>query len=73
MTRHLTAPEIAEDLAARIRAGEHQPGTQLHYGELAERYGVRSWTIKRAMVPLRTLGLVEDRQGIGVFVADPLP
>jgi DNA-binding GntR family transcriptional regulator len=64
----MTARQIADDLASRITAGEYQPGAQLHYGELAELYGVSRAVIKRAVGLLRFRGLAVDWQGRGVFV-----
>lgn len=67
----MTAREIADDIADRIREGDHAPGTRLDYGELAELYGVKRATIKRAMGLVRYTGLVEDHPGLGVFVPVP--
>lgn len=71
----MTAPEIADDIAERIKAGEYQPGEQLPYEPLMKLYGFggepasRS-KIQRAMGWLRALRLVEYRPGVGMFVVD---
>jgi GntR family transcriptional regulator len=62
--------EIAEDIAARIRAGEYQPGDRLpRTKELAELYSVSDTTAYRAVSLLRFQGVVVGSQGRGVFVA----
>lgn len=71
--RMLTAPEIADDLRERIKAGEYQPGDRLEFSALADLYSVKRPAIKRAVALLRALRLVEDQPGRGVYVADPLP
>jgi GntR family transcriptional regulator len=63
--------QIADDLQARIRAGEHQPGAKLpSYTELAEMYSVNRTTAARAYSLLRDRGVVVGAAGRGVFVAD---
>jgi DNA-binding GntR family transcriptional regulator len=70
----MTAPQIADDLADRIRAGEYPPGTQLPtYPELAELYGVSVSTMQRAMDRLKAVGWVVGAQGRGLFVAESPP
>lgn len=71
--RQPTAAEIADDLAARIRAGEYRPGQHLHFAELAELYGVSRATIRRATWLLRYSGLAYYQPGRGVFVEDIHP
>jgi GntR family transcriptional regulator len=70
----LTYRGIAEDLAARIAAGEYKAGSKLpSYAELADLYSVSVSTAQRA------IGLLQDRQlvigspGRGLFVADSPP
>lgn len=61
--------KIAEDLAARIRAGEYKPGDQLpSTAELADLYSVSVATAYRAVSLLRFQGVVVGSQGRGVFV-----
>jgi GntR family transcriptional regulator len=69
--RNLTYREIADDLAARIRAGEvgYKPGDQLlSLTRLAALYSVSVSTASRAMGLLHDRGLVESVVGRGVFV-----
>lgn len=71
MTRRLSAPQIADDIRERIRAGEYPPGSKLpSYPKLAELYSVHPATIQRAMTILRTRGDVYGEQGRGVFVPE---
>lgn len=64
--------QVADDIRAQIRAGELLPGDQLPYKrELAVRYKVSGQVIDAAMIVLRAEGLVEGRQGKGVFVVGP--
>jgi GntR family transcriptional regulator len=68
----LAYAEIAEDLAARIRSGEYQPGDKLpSYKGIGELYSVLFSTAARAVALLRDRGLVVGAPGRGVFVADP--
>lgn len=62
--------EIAEDLADRIRRGDHAVGEQLPtYPELAAVYGVSVRTAARAVAVLIKAGWVIGKQGRGTFVA----
>lgn len=64
---------VADDLRAKMRAGEYQPGSLLPTKrELCDYYNVSTQTIDTAMILLREGGWV-IRQGARVFVADPLP
>jgi GntR family transcriptional regulator len=75
--------EIANDLAERIAAGEFTtagaPPARRRAGQLPSRsvltveYEATEPTIDKAMLVLRTRGLVESLQGVGVFVKDPDP
>ncbi|MGZ0153698.1 GntR family transcriptional regulator (plasmid) [Kribbella sp. WER1] len=69
--------EIAEDLRQRIGAREFTPGQQLPpIAALQAHYNVPGLnTIRQAQQLLVDDGLVETRQGVGVFVlrTDPLP
>jgi GntR family transcriptional regulator len=66
----LNYAEIADDLIARIRAGELTPGAWLPtYAEMAAQHGVSISTITRAMALLRDRGLVVGTTGRGVRVA----
>ena len=61
---------VTDDIAARIAAGELQPGARLlAERELARHYGVAYGTIRRAMKELRARDLISSVQGRGTFVA----
>lgn len=64
--------QIADDLAARIAAGEYQPGDRLpRTVEIAELYSCSTSTAYRAVSLLRFKGVVVGMQGKGVYVATP--
>jgi DNA-binding GntR family transcriptional regulator len=61
--------EIADDLRARITAGEFPPGSRLpSRSKLKEHYEVTEPVIDRAMQILRVLGITVTLPGVGVFV-----
>ncbi len=61
--------QIAEDLRARIRAGEYAPGAKLpSMQDLSERYHVARETIRQAIDMLRAEKLVAAQSTRGVFV-----
>lgn len=61
---------VANYVAARISAGELQPGERLEpERDLAAKYGVAYLTVRRAMQELRERGLIVTVQGRGTFVA----
>ncbi len=63
---------VADDLREQIRDGRLAPGAKLPTKrEMCAHYAVSSQTIESAMLVLKTEGLVEGRQGKGVFVARP--
>ncbi|HTS95403.1 MAG TPA: GntR family transcriptional regulator [Streptosporangiaceae bacterium] len=63
--------QIAEDLRARIEAGELPRGTQLPTElELRERYEASRNTVRDAVKWLINRGLVETRPGQGTFVVE---
>lgn len=71
MPRRLTAPQIADDLTARIAAGEYGPGSRLpSYAELAILYSVSITTAQRVYVILKARGDVESEPGRGHFVPE---
>lgn len=58
-------------LLARIAAGEFPVGARLpSEARLCEEYGISRTVIREAIAALRIEGLVEPRQGAGVFVID---
>ncbi|MGW4809255.1 GntR family transcriptional regulator [Kitasatospora sp. NPDC004272] len=66
--------QIADDLAAEIRAGTLAPGTLVpSEAELMQRYGVASGTVRNAIAELRTAQLIETHHGRGSFVRSRPP
>lgn len=67
----MSSAQIVEDITARIRAGEWEPGDRLpSYNELAALYSVRFGTIARVILILKERGLVVGVPGKGTFVAE---
>ncbi|MEI4488838.1 FadR/GntR family transcriptional regulator [Frigidibacter sp. MR17.14] len=65
---------IAETLRAEIASGAVQPGDRLpSEGQLTQAHGVSRTVVREAIAALRSEGLVEARQGAGVFVLAPAP
>lgn len=70
---------IADDLEARIRAGEFEPGSRLpSKAELMSHYRkmlgtVALGTLDKAFALLREQELIETKRGSGTYVRDPLP
>lgn len=66
----LTYAQIADDLEARIRAGEYpDPDKPLpSYAQLADLYGVSRSTAQQAVRILRERGVVVGVLGRGLFV-----
>lgn len=67
---------IADDLRARIHAGDLEPGEHLaSEPELMASYGVSRTTVRRSLQQLIHEGLVASRQGLGYHVraVTPLP
>ncbi|MEX8494242.1 FadR/GntR family transcriptional regulator [Sphaerotilus sp.] len=61
--------QLAEALMAGIRSGQFVPGQRLPTeGALVARFGVSRTVVREALSRLKTLGLVESRQGSGAFV-----
>lgn len=61
---------IAEDLRARIRAGEWQPGDRLPSRvALGEHYGVTDYSMSYPIAELRREGLVTSARGSGTYVS----
>lgn len=66
--------QVADDLRARISSGQYPAGDRLPTKPaLMERYGVALGTLDKAIEELRKAGLVETRQGSGMFVRTPPP
>ncbi|MGF1551919.1 MAG: FadR/GntR family transcriptional regulator [Paracoccaceae bacterium] len=64
---------VVAALRERIEAGEVRPGERLPpESKLAETFSVSRTVIREAIAGLRADGLVEPRQGAGVFVLEPV-
>ena len=67
----LSYRQIADDLAARIAAGEYLPGSRLpSYSQIAAIYSVSVTTAQSAVRLLHERGLTRGEPGRGTFVAD---
>jgi GntR family transcriptional repressor for pyruvate dehydrogenase complex len=63
---------VSTDLRALVLSGEWQPGDKLpSEAALTDRFGVSRTVVREAIASLRADGLVETRQGAGVFVLTP--
>ncbi|MEQ9040028.1 MAG: FadR/GntR family transcriptional regulator [Silicimonas sp.] len=63
--------DLVETLRTRIAQGEFNPGDRLpSEALLSETYGVSRTVIREAIASLRADGLVEPRQGSGVYVLE---
>lgn len=61
--------QVAQQLAAEIRAGRLAPGDKLPTeAQLVEQFGVSRTVVREALSRLKSLGLVDSRQGSGVYV-----
>ncbi len=64
--------QLQLDLRRLIEGGRLRPGDAVpSESELQRRYRVSRITVRRALAELEREGLVEARQGVGTFVADP--
>ncbi|WP_136685383.1 FadR/GntR family transcriptional regulator [Falsirhodobacter xinxiangensis] len=64
--------QVSETLRQTILSGELKPGDKLpSEARLTEAHGVSRTVIREAVAALRADGLVEARQGAGVFVLEP--
>lgn len=63
---------VADELRTRIEAGEYAPGDKIPTEPLlVEKFGFSRTVIREAIAALRADGLLESRQGAGVFVRAP--
>jgi GntR family transcriptional regulator len=63
--------QVADDLRAAIKRGDHPPGSALpSQPDLARRYGLNQTSINRAIAVLRAEGLVRVEHGRGAFVQE---
>ena len=66
--------DLVESLRARILDGEFKPGDRMpSEALLTETYGVSRTVIREAIAALRADGLVEPRQGSGVYILEAKP
>jgi GntR family transcriptional repressor for pyruvate dehydrogenase complex len=66
--------QLADALIAGIREGQLKPGERLPTeAALVERFGVSRTVVREALSRLKTLGLLESRQGSGAFIRQPDP
>ena len=62
--------QVAQQLAAEIHTGRLAPGAKLPpEARLVEQFQVSRTVVREAMSRLKSLGLVDSRQGSGVFVS----
>lgn len=63
--------QLAESLIVSIRDGQLPPGQRLPTeSALVQRFGVSRTVVREALSRLKTLGLIESRQGSGAFIKD---
>jgi DNA-binding FadR family transcriptional regulator len=61
--------QVAATIERAIAEGQYQPGQRLaSERDLAEEFGVSRPTVRRAVIALEMRGLLESRQGSGVYV-----
>lgn len=66
--------QVAEQLCAEIKQGRLAPGDKLPTeARLVEQFAVSRTVVREAVSRLKSLGLVDSRQGSGVFVSAQLP
>lgn len=66
--------QVAEQLTAEIKQGRLMPGSKLPTeARLVEQFQVSRTVVREAVSRLKSLGLVDSRQGSGVFVSQKLP
>jgi GntR family transcriptional regulator len=63
--------QLADHLRSQIESGELAPGDKLpSTSQLTAAHGVSAIVVRQAIFKLRTEGLIEGVQGVGVFVAE---
>ncbi|MGK5742016.1 GntR family transcriptional regulator [Micromonospora sp. URMC 103] len=63
--------QLADHIREQIASGELAPGDKLpSTAQLCQQHGVSAIVVRQAIFALRTEGLVEGVQGVGVFVAE---
>ena len=82
MSQHFTpvssgarlSDQVAEQLSAEIKLGRLAPGDKLPTeARLVEQFAVSRTVVREAVSRLKSLGLVDSRQGSGVFVSAQQP
>jgi DNA-binding FadR family transcriptional regulator len=69
--RRSLADQLYSDLRERIRSGELPPGERLPTEKgFTEAFGVSRTTVREALARLAADGMVQARQGIGVYVTE---
>ncbi len=70
--RHSLADRVTDALTGVIGRGEYPPRSRLPTElEMAARFGVSRTVVREAVARLKSAGLVESRQGSGVYVREP--
>ncbi len=71
VARQSLPDKLARQIRDAIQAGAYKEGDRLpSIGELAQTFGVAPPTVREALTRLETLGLVEVRHGVGVYVGN---
>lgn len=66
--------KVSDALRTQLSSGRHKPGDRLpSEAQLTREFGVSRTVVREAIAALRSDGLVEPRQGAGVFVLEPAP
>lgn len=66
--------QVAEQIAAAIRRGDHPAGSRLpSERDLAETLSVSRPTVREAVIALEIQGFVSSRQGSGIYVSEQQP
>lgn len=66
--------KVSEELRGQIAKGRYKTGERLpSEAQLTQEFGVSRTVVREAIASLRSDGLVEPRQGAGVFVLEPAP
>ncbi|TDR12494.1 FadR/GntR family transcriptional regulator [Marinomonas communis] len=66
--------QLKQRIEIDIRSGYYAPGTKIPTEKkFIESYGVSRSVVREAIASLRSEGFLQAKQGVGVFVSDPLP
>lgn len=70
--RHSLTDHVTQELSSLILSGAYSPGARLPTeNEAATHFGVSRTVIREAVARLKSSGLVESRQGSGLYVLQP--